>query len=729
MKRIVSFVVALFFATTALWAYDFQSGDLYYNITSITSPYTVEVTYQSSSSSDNYKGLTSVTIPATVTYYGTTYSVTSIGEEAFSRCTGLTSITIPNSVTSIGYYAFYKCTGLTSVTIPNSVTSIGNYAFYNVPNIVYNGTATGSPWGARSVNGYVDGYLVYADATKTTLLACSRAASGTITIPNSVTSIVYQAFSGCTGLTSVTIPESVTSIGYRAFDNVPNIVYNGTATGSPWGARSVNGYVDGYLVYADATKTTLLACSSAASGTITIPNSVTGIGGYAFYGCTGLTSVTIGNSVTSIGEYAFCFCTSLTSVTIGNSVTSIGESAFSICTRLTSVTIPNSVTSIGNYAFSNVPNIVYNGTATGFPWGARSVNGYVDGYLVYADATKTTLLACYTTATGAITIPNSVTSIGESAFRDCTSLTSITIPNSVTSIGFRAFYGCTGLTSITIPNSVTSIWEYAFSGCTGLTSITIPNSVMKIGDNAFEGCTGLTSIVWNAKYCNGWSNYYTSPFYSIASQITSFTFGDEVDTIPYAICDNMRNLQSITIPESVKSIGGSAFFGCTGLTAIQVEAQTPPQCGTNSFYNVPKDIPVYIPCGTKEAYQAADTWSSFTNYIETPPYLLTVTTQDETIGFVRITKEATCADNTAVFEAVANEDYHFTQWSDGNTDNPRTIVVDEDITLTAQFISTPTAIDNISADTDTTPQKVLIDGQVLILRNNKTYTPTGVEVQ
>ena len=268
-KSFLLLMVALL-TTIATHAYTFKSGDLYYNTTSDN---TVEVTYQKFQSESNYQGLTTATIPETVTYNGTTYSVTSIGNYAFEHCTSLTSIILPNSVTSIGARAFGGCSALTSITLPNSVTSIGSWAFYN----------------------------------------CSSLTS--ITIPNSVTTIGDYAFRYCASLTSITIPNSVTSIGNYAFYNVPNVVYNGSATGSPWGARSVNGYVDGYLVYADETKTNLLACSALATGEITIPNSVTSIGNYAFSHCSALTSVIIPNSVTSIGNYAFDYCSALTSIT------------------------------------------------------------------------------------------------------------------------------------------------------------------------------------------------------------------------------------------------------------------------------------------------------------------------------------------------------------------------------------------------------------------------------
>ena len=458
---------------------------------------------------------------------------------------------------------------------------------------------------------------------------------------------------------------------------------------------------------------------------------VTSIGGCAFISCCTLASVTIPNSVTSIGDDAFMGCYNLTSVTIPYSVTSIGDYAFEDCTGLISVTIPNKVTSIGNSAFNNVRNIVYSGAATGSPWGALSVNGYVDGYLVYKDDSKTNLLACSSAATGAITIPNSVTSIGGSAFYNTAWYnaqpdgviyinnilydykgtmpqgTSIAIKDGTVSISFFAFSGCSGLTSITIPNSVTSIEYSAFFGCSGLTSITIPNSVTSIECSAFFGCSGLTSI----------------------------TIPNSVTSIECSAFEDCTGLTSITIGSSVTYIGESAFGNCTGLTSLSVLAVVPPKievsifidAPTNTFLNVPTTIPVYIPCGTKETYQDSKWIYVSRNYIEKIAYTVTATSQNETMGFVQITKEATCTDNECTVKAVAHNGYTFAQWNDGNTDNPRNIIVDKDQTLEAEFIPA-TGVDDILASDDNQPQKVIYQGQLLILSGGSIYTTTGAKV-
>ena len=272
---------------TAL-AYNFKSDGLYYNILSETDR-TVEVTYYRNDGYGSYynDAYGDIEIPSKLIYDRKTYKVTSIGKYAFYKCSGLTSVTIPNSVTSIGISAFYNCSGLTSVTIGNSVTSIGNSAFSNCSGLISIIVDESNPSFSS-----IEGILYNNDAT--TLIYCPITKK-TVTIPNSVTSIGYSAFSGCSGLTSVTIPNSVTSIGQRVFEN----------------------------------------CSGLTS--VTIGNSVTSIGYYAFDGCYGLTSVTIPNSVTTIVQSAFSNCRGLTSVTIGNSVTSIGKYAFSGCSKLTSI--------------------------------------------------------------------------------------------------------------------------------------------------------------------------------------------------------------------------------------------------------------------------------------------------------------------------------------------------------------------------------------------------------
>ena len=297
-------------------------------------------------------------------------SVTSIGEEAFFLCQALTSIAIPNSVTSIGEFAFSDCSGLTSITIPNSVTSIGGQAFAGckaLTSIAIPNSVTSIGDGAFSSCSGLTSITIPNSVTsigERAFCDCSKLTS--ITIPNSVTSIGEYAFRDCSGLTSITIPNSVTSIGKAAFLNaglisitIPNSVTNiGICVFYGCSALSSIIVEEGNVKYdsrdncnaiIETKSNTLIAgCKKTV-----IPNSVTSIGSYAFYGCSSLTSIAIPNSVTSIVDYAFAECSGLTSITIPNSVTSIGNRAFYSCSWLASITIGNSVMSIGNEAFAH----------------------------------------------------------------------------------------------------------------------------------------------------------------------------------------------------------------------------------------------------------------------------------------------------------------------------------------------------------------------------------------
>lgn len=603
----------------------------------------------------NYNG--ELVIPASITVGEDTYPVTTIDEMAFYNCSGLTSVTIPNSVIDINYGAFSGCSNLISIDLGSSVTKIDNSAFSRCRNL----TAASIPSSVTEIgsNAFSECYGLEF-----------------VSIPNSITIIDQSTFYSCKKLKSVNIPNSVTKISASAFRN----------------------------------------CYDLAS--VYIPNSVTEIGSQAFEHCNKLTSVTLPNSVTKIGREAFHYCHKLKEVHISDLISwcnidfggwpfagtcnlYFGEELLTELAipdgveqiksftfdnfKITSATIPNSVTKISDKAFRNaigLTSIRFLGTT---PPEGGTFNSYSTLFVPTEsiDAFNAKYSNCHVvgfetqnyldiTLTQAGDLINSIRQLSEDEMRQVTklritgdmngtdflalnkltniidldlsdanivaggmdyysndngkystetdcfkqyqlyalnALQSIKLPNTITTIGKNSLSKYNGLTTVIIPNSVTSICTRAFSSCENLVSVTIPNSVTQIDGEAFYDCYNLTS----ATIPNSVKSIGTNAFMGCLS-LPSVSIGNSVTSIGISAFYDCQSLSSVTIGNSITEIGRDAFGSCNVLTEVNIHNPTPPNIESSSFSNY--EATLYVPSGSKTRYWLHSVWGRFQNISE-----------------------------------------------------------------------------------------------------------------
>lgn len=717
----------------------------------------------------------SVNIPSSVEYNSQVYSVTGIGEHAFEDCTNLSYVSIPLSVTNIGYNAFRNCLSLSTIEIPENVISVHLTAFVGCSSL------TSVIWNAKNCADYslytyasdsiypfpssiisfefgenvekIPTYLCYHQQNLTHVSlphsvksigerAFSMSGLVTIDMPDSLKTIGKYAFLGCHNLIAITIPQNVTNIEEEVLSNCNSLA------SVTWNARRCVVKQKSSL-YTQPTITSLIFGDSVECipsnlycntnlDSITIPKNVTkiesGFGGsnlrkvvwlaisvadrdrvgffsnryitefiigdevmripsYLCYGMSQLTSIAIPQSVISIGQNAFKDCTGLTSISIPQNVKHIEQNAFAGCTELTKVetknlsawssimfgneyanplyyahhlflnnceltdfVIPDSVNQIGDYAFINGTSLI-----------SVSIPNHVN-YLG-----KGAFYGCSNLIS--VNIPDSVSAIESSAFCKCSSMPSINIHNSITSIGSGAFGECKNITSIDIPNSVTQIGGGAFSECSALTTVFLPDSLTLLGMAAFYNCTSLKNIRMPRHLATIDQNTFKND-----SSLVSIDLPNNLEKISVGAFYGCANLTSVTIPSKVICIYHSAFSECKRLLEMILLPETPPYIDpyasiTSSY------IPImYVPCGVLEAYLASN-WNAYQLQYAPSKYDLQVLVKDQMGGSVQIESNS-CASSIS---AIPDEGYYFVQWSDSTTNNPRTITLTQDTSLTAIF--------------------------------------------
>ena len=733
------------------------------SLTSITIPNSV--TSIGGSAFSDCSNLTSITIPD---------GVTSIGGSAFVRCSSLTSITIPNSVTSIREYTFYDCSALTSITIPNSVTSIGGHAFMYctaLTSVTLGNSVTsigGSAFNSCS-------QVIVECTTPPTIESGTFKSDASIFVPCSAFDTYLQTavwqFLDLKGL-SHTINLSATEGGKANITVTDCDANTATIEATAYELYQFSQWSDGntdnprtIILDKDTTLSAIFAFATSGicgdSLTWTYHNHTLQIDGtgdmYSYFLKDKPWKVwedsinelawnaknTFGWSSIYVDAYPFYSISSqITSVVLGDNVETIPTGLCYSMDQLQSITIPVNAKQIMSGTFEGCTSLKE------IVWNAKNCSnnaGEDQHYLVFDDVASQIQTFTFgnqvevipyglcenMTHLVSVTIPESVKQISGGVFENCYRISSITYnaknASNTTEDGryYLIFNGATsGVKTFTIGENVETLPSYLCYDMSQLTSITIPENVQEILGGVFEGCSQLSNIYWNARKASNdaGDGYFYYIFNNLASQIKLFEIGENVETLPTAICENMTNLKTITLPASLKSLDYHTFYNCSGLQYITAEASKAPTVGYETFNGIPTNTPVYIPCGAKNSY--ASKWTYFNNLVEPDPdYTISVYTANKNQGSVNIEQPNTCNNDEAIISATSKKGYRFKEWGDGNKDNPRSVMVTSNLSFTAYF-EEATAINNIHSESQKA-EKIFINNHVYIQRNGHTYTIIG----
>lgn len=497
MKKIFTSLFAIM-ATTCLWAWDFKSGDLFYKITNNSVPYTVEVTYQLDNRT-NYSGLTSVDIPKTVAHNGQTYTVNSIGANAFRACATLQSITVPSSVQHFGVNAFYKCK---SLQVTNFMGDIAQWCAMRFKGPYSNPICQSHRF-----------YIKDKELREVVLPLVD-------TIPE-------YLFDGCTSIKSISIPAGVKFFGKNAFYGCKSLsTTNFQGDIAEWCMIRFDGSFSNPIGQSHN-----LLINNQEITELVIPNTIDSIGDGQFDCCASFNSIVIPNSVKYIGEGAFYKCSSVATITVPSSVTMIQERAFSGCDSLVALTVEEGNTV---YDSRNNCNAIIETSSNTLVAGCAAT-------VIPENVTKIGKHAfSYHTLLHTITIPSSVTTIDDRAFTRCSALASITLSDGLEFINHSAFAGCELLANITLPTTVTYIGEAAFRQCSALKSIIIPNNVTSIKRSAFSYCTSLQFLMLSTTLMNIEEQAFRN-----CTSLVSVTLPKSVITLDKYVFANCSSLKQV----------------------------------------------------------------------------------------------------------------------------------------------------------------------------------------